>query len=66
MTDFTCDVDADGVALITWDAQGRSMNVLTREAFALLDRLVDRRWPIRRSGASSSPAARPISPAAWT
>ncbi len=41
MTDFTYDVDADGVATITWDAQGKSMNVLTREAFALFDTYID-------------------------
>ena len=42
MTDFAYDLDADGVAIITWDAEGRSMNVLTREAFALVEELVDR------------------------
>jgi 3-hydroxyacyl-CoA dehydrogenase / enoyl-CoA hydratase / 3-hydroxybutyryl-CoA epimerase len=34
-------VDDDGVAVITWDVPGRSMNVLTREAFALVDGFVD-------------------------
>jgi 3-hydroxyacyl-CoA dehydrogenase/enoyl-CoA hydratase/3-hydroxybutyryl-CoA epimerase len=42
MTDFTYDVDADGVALITWDVPGKSMNVLSREAFALVEDLIDR------------------------
>jgi len=42
MTDFTYDLGADGVALITWDAPGKSMNVLTREAFALVEDLIDR------------------------
>jgi 3-hydroxyacyl-CoA dehydrogenase/enoyl-CoA hydratase/3-hydroxybutyryl-CoA epimerase len=32
MTDFTMKTDADGVAVITWDVQGKSMNVLSREA----------------------------------
>jgi 3-hydroxyacyl-CoA dehydrogenase/enoyl-CoA hydratase/3-hydroxybutyryl-CoA epimerase len=41
MTDFTCAVDGDGVAVITWDVPGRSMNVLTRDAFALVESLVD-------------------------
>jgi 3-hydroxyacyl-CoA dehydrogenase/enoyl-CoA hydratase/3-hydroxybutyryl-CoA epimerase len=41
MTDFTCAVDADGVAVITWDVPGKSMNVLTREAFALVEGYVD-------------------------
>jgi 3-hydroxyacyl-CoA dehydrogenase / enoyl-CoA hydratase / 3-hydroxybutyryl-CoA epimerase len=42
MTDFTSAVDADGVAVITWDVPDRSMNVLTREAFALVEELIDR------------------------
>lgn len=42
MTDFKYDVDADGVAIITWDAEGKSMNVLTREAFGLVEQYVDR------------------------
>ncbi|MES0861945.1 3-hydroxyacyl-CoA dehydrogenase NAD-binding domain-containing protein [Ruegeria sp. SCPT10] len=41
MTDFTLTKDADGVAFITWDAQGKSMNVMTREAFQLVSALVD-------------------------
>ncbi|RJL04984.1 3-hydroxyacyl-CoA dehydrogenase NAD-binding domain-containing protein [Paracoccus siganidrum] len=31
MTDFTMQKDADGVAIITWDMPGKSMNVLTME-----------------------------------
>ena len=42
MTDFSYDVDADGVALITWDVPGKSMNVLSREAFALVEEYIDR------------------------
>ena len=41
MTDFTLATDADGVATIIWDVQAKSMNVLTTEAFAQLDRLMD-------------------------
>jgi len=41
MTDFTLTKDADGVAFITWDTQGKSMNVMSREAFALVSGLVD-------------------------
>ncbi|SDW61272.1 3-hydroxyacyl-CoA dehydrogenase [Ruegeria halocynthiae] len=41
MTDFTLSKDADGVAFITWDAQAKSMNVLTREAFQEVSQLVD-------------------------
>ena len=29
MTDFSLDIDADGIALVTWDMPGRSMNVIT-------------------------------------
>ena len=41
MTDFTMKVDADGVAIITWDTVGKSMNVMSREAFILVSDLVD-------------------------
>ncbi len=41
MTDFTLSKDADGVAFVTWDAQGKSMNVLTREAFQEVSELID-------------------------
>ncbi len=41
MTDFTMTTDADGVALITWDTVGKSMNVMSREAMALLNDLMD-------------------------
>lgn len=41
MTDFTMTLDADGVATITWDVQAKSMNVMSTEAFALLDSLID-------------------------
>ena len=37
MTDFTYDVDADGVATITWDVAGKSMNVLSLEGWDELD-----------------------------
>jgi hypothetical protein len=47
MTDFTYAVDADGVAVITWDVPGKSMNVLTREAFALVEAISTGRSPIR-------------------
>ena len=41
MTDFTYTVDADGVATILWDVPGKSMNVMSREAFAVLDGMID-------------------------
>ncbi|KUJ85521.1 3-hydroxyacyl-CoA dehydrogenase [Ruegeria marisrubri] len=42
MADFKYSVDADGVAFITWDAEGKSMNVMTREAFELVDGMIDK------------------------
>lgn len=41
MTDFTLKTDADGVAIITWDTVGKSMNVLNLDALAELDACVD-------------------------
>jgi 3-hydroxyacyl-CoA dehydrogenase/enoyl-CoA hydratase/3-hydroxybutyryl-CoA epimerase len=41
MTDFTMSTDADGVATIVWDTQGKSMNVMTLDAWDELDALVD-------------------------
>ncbi|QCO57176.1 3-hydroxyacyl-CoA dehydrogenase (plasmid) [Pseudorhodobacter turbinis] len=41
MTDFTYAVDADAVATITWDTVGKSMNVMTQEAFMTLNDMVD-------------------------
>ena len=40
MPDFTLTTDADGVATITWDVAGKSMNVMSTEGFALLDALI--------------------------
>ncbi|SEH80999.1 3-hydroxyacyl-CoA dehydrogenase NAD-binding domain-containing protein [Paracoccus alkenifer] len=41
MTDFTMEKDADGVATITWDVPGKSMNVLSMDGAAELSRLID-------------------------
>ena len=41
MTDFTYAVDADGVATITWDVAAKSMNVMSLDGFAQLDRHID-------------------------
>ena len=41
MTDFTYELHDDGVAVITWDVPGKSMNVLTREAFELVEGFID-------------------------
>ncbi|WP_425091170.1 3-hydroxyacyl-CoA dehydrogenase NAD-binding domain-containing protein [Tropicimonas sp. S265A] len=42
MSDFSYAVDADGVATITWDVQGKSMNVMNQQGFVDLDALVDK------------------------
>ena len=42
MTDFTLEIDADGVAIITWDVPGKSMNVLSRAGYQELSDLIDR------------------------
>jgi 3-hydroxyacyl-CoA dehydrogenase/enoyl-CoA hydratase/3-hydroxybutyryl-CoA epimerase len=41
MTDFTYAVDADGVATITWDVPGKSMNVMSLAGFAELNAHID-------------------------
>ncbi|MFU8823728.1 3-hydroxyacyl-CoA dehydrogenase NAD-binding domain-containing protein [Yoonia sp.] len=41
MTDFTIKTDADGVAIITWDTVGKSMNVMNQQGFTDLDALID-------------------------
>ncbi|RWA77352.1 3-hydroxyacyl-CoA dehydrogenase NAD-binding domain-containing protein [Mesorhizobium sp.] len=41
-TNFTLNIDADGIALITWDMPGRSMNVFTEEAMRELNSIVDK------------------------
>ncbi len=41
MTDFTMTTDADGVATITWDVKGKSMNVLSLQGWDDLDACVD-------------------------
>ncbi|MGR3461618.1 MAG: 3-hydroxyacyl-CoA dehydrogenase NAD-binding domain-containing protein [Roseovarius sp.] len=41
MTDFTMKKGADCVAIITWDVPGKSMNVMTMEAWPQLESLID-------------------------
>jgi 3-hydroxyacyl-CoA dehydrogenase/enoyl-CoA hydratase/3-hydroxybutyryl-CoA epimerase len=41
LKNFRIETDADGVALITWDMPGRSMNVLNPEVIAEIEALVD-------------------------
>ena len=42
MSDFTLETGPDGVALITWDVPGRSMNVLSFDGLAALEACIDR------------------------
>ncbi|SHL47628.1 3-hydroxyacyl-CoA dehydrogenase / enoyl-CoA hydratase / 3-hydroxybutyryl-CoA epimerase [Roseovarius marisflavi] len=42
MTDFTMKTDADGVAIITWDTVGKSMNVMNGQGFLDLEALIDK------------------------
>ena len=39
--DFSYELHDGGVAVITWDVPGKSMNVLTREAFDLVESYID-------------------------
>ena len=41
MTEFNYSVDADGVAIITWDVPGKSMNVLSFEGMQEMDGHID-------------------------
>jgi 3-hydroxyacyl-CoA dehydrogenase/enoyl-CoA hydratase/3-hydroxybutyryl-CoA epimerase len=41
-TNFKLDVDADGIASITWDLPGRSMNLITLDAIAELTAIVEK------------------------
>jgi 3-hydroxyacyl-CoA dehydrogenase/enoyl-CoA hydratase/3-hydroxybutyryl-CoA epimerase len=41
-TNFRFETDADGIALVTWDMPGRSMNVLNAEVIAEIGAIVDR------------------------
>ncbi|KIN70844.1 Fatty oxidation complex, alpha subunit [Sulfitobacter noctilucae] len=41
MTDFTMKTDADGVAIITWDVEGKSMNVMSIDGLSQLDAHID-------------------------
>lgn len=38
---FTVETDADGIALVTWDMPGKSMNVFTEEVMSELDAIID-------------------------
>jgi 3-hydroxyacyl-CoA dehydrogenase/enoyl-CoA hydratase/3-hydroxybutyryl-CoA epimerase len=40
-TNFTVETDADGIALVTWDMPGKSMNVFTSEVLDELNAIID-------------------------
>lgn len=40
-TNFTIETDADGIALVTWDMPGKSMNVFTSEVMDELNAIID-------------------------
>jgi len=42
LTNFRLDIDADGVALVTWDMPGRSMNVINTDVVSELSQIVDK------------------------
>jgi 3-hydroxyacyl-CoA dehydrogenase / enoyl-CoA hydratase / 3-hydroxybutyryl-CoA epimerase len=42
LTNFRFETDTDGVALVTWDMPGRSMNVITPEVMSEIGQIVDR------------------------
>jgi 3-hydroxyacyl-CoA dehydrogenase/enoyl-CoA hydratase/3-hydroxybutyryl-CoA epimerase len=42
MANFKFDIDADGIALVTWDMPGKSMNVISGETIAELSAIVDK------------------------
>ena len=54
MTDFTMEKGADGVAIVTWDVPGKSMNVLSMDGAAELDALIDG-WNREMDGGEGGP-----------
>ncbi len=42
LINFRFESDADGIATLTWDMPGRSMNVITPEVMAELDQVIDK------------------------
>ncbi len=42
LANFRLETDADGVALVTWDMPGRSMNVINNDVVGELGQIVDR------------------------
>ena len=66
MSDFTMEKDADGVAIITWDCPGKTMNVLNGQAMQDLDGLIDDALADEAVKGIVSLLARRTLPVAWT
>ena len=58
LTNFRFETDSDGIALVTWDMPGRSMNVINTEVVGELGQITDTIASDQRSRALSSPLAR--------
>ena len=41
MKNFTLETDSDGIALITWDMPGKSMNVIDADVMAEINSLIE-------------------------
>ena len=55
MANFKLDVDADGIALITWDMPDRPMNVITLDAIEELSGSRVRSSPPARKPSAAAP-----------
>ena len=66
LTNFRFETDADGIALVTWDMPGRSMNVINAEVIGELGQIIDKIANDAAIKGASSPRARTVSPAAPT
>ena len=73
LTNFRFETDADGIALVTWDMPGRSMNVINPEVMSEIGHIVDRlssdaadqgRGHRPRQRASAAPTSRSSRPPA--
>jgi 3-hydroxyacyl-CoA dehydrogenase/enoyl-CoA hydratase/3-hydroxybutyryl-CoA epimerase len=47
---FKVETDADGIALVTWDIPGRSMNVLDETSTTELEKILKQTTPMPRKG----------------
>ena len=66
LTKFRVETDADGIALVTWDVPGKSMNLIDAAMMSELESIVDTTTAGAAVKAWSLPRARTIFPAAPT